>query len=403
MYTFQQQEDRLNDLTSGRTNDDPLDLTVYVGTLTSSTAIPDIMVDDDNNSTFDGILIKILEFVDSSSEQDNNDNGMTTIMPRKSQDYIIICTLVSKRFHKIISEHFNIIPVLTISPPRPPNDSYESVLFNNIENMSCYNELQKKQHICHIIIKDFHLIKSDITVYDNMQWCRGVYGIFDRLRQLIELNGIQSLQITTCIREDWYGGWFGEIMTFPNTDGISLLRFLLDISPNVREIDLSNNSGTGPWVGLRNSVATKIETLKWNNLRIDAKMTLGGFRFPKRNNFKQIFMDNAVFLLETIALYNFEKDGVFGQATFNQQMYLPDNPGNVFIFYLCCKKLERVSIRNAKYTDEIAPVEVKRITQKALIKFVRNTSTTLRWFRSDLTPINIAELRKDYPKIEFLN
>ena len=41
--------------------------------------------------------------------------------------------------------------------------------------------------------------------------------------------------------------------------------------------------------------------------------------------------------------------------------------------------------------------------QNALIKFVRNAPSTLRWFRSDLTPDNMTTLRLEQPGIELLN
>ena len=39
----------------------------------------------------------------------------------------------------------------------------------------------------------------------------------------------------------------------------------------------------------------------------------------------------------------------------------------------------------------------------ALLKFVRNAPSTLRWFRSDLTPDNMTTLRLEQPGIELLN
>ena len=43
------------------------------------------------------------------------------------------------------------------------------------------------------------------------------------------------------------------------------------------------------------------------------------------------------------------------------------------------------------------------IPQNALIKFVRNAPSSLRWFRSDLSQENIAMLKKERLGIAFLN
>jgi hypothetical protein len=59
--------------------------------------------------------------------------------------------------------------------------------------------------------------------------------------------------------------------------------------------------------------------------------------------------------------------------------------------------LERVSLRNAKVDfdglNQILP-------QYGLLKFVRNTPT-LRWFRSDLSPENVAILQAERPEVTF--
>ena len=83
-----------------------------------------------------------------------------------------------------------------------------------------------------------------------------------------------------------------------------------------------------------------------------------------------------------------------------------------FLFHDCGSEvLERVSIRNAVVrvefirddgfrgsdNDELIP-----IPQAALIKFIRNAPTTMRWFRSNLTQENIQMLQQERPKIEFV-
>ena len=88
-------------------------------------------------------------------------------------------------------------------------------------------------------------------------------------------------------------------------------------------------------------------------------------------NLKEIYMDGAQFC---------------GFSHGNE-----DDPG-IFLFHECSSKVERISIRNAR-----------NITQKMLIKFIREAPTSLRWFRSDLTPENMTMLRLERPEIVLLN
>ena len=77
----------------------------------------------------------------------------------------------------------------------------------------------------------------------------------------------------------------------------------------------------------------------------------------------------------------------------------------IFLFYECTSKvLERVSIKNAKYGGHYTEQEdVFPIPQTALIKYIRNAPTSLRWFRSDLSDENITMLQSERPAIEFTN
>jgi hypothetical protein len=78
------------------------------------------------------------------------------------------------------------------------------------------------------------------------------------------------------------------------------------------------------------------------------------------------------------------------------------NDRDAFIFHYCSKTLERVSIRNAKYSTFNHNYGVC-VPQSALVKFIRNGPPTLRWFRSDLSKENITMLQNERPEIKFLN
>jgi len=147
------------------------------------------------------------------------------------------------------------------------------------------------------------------------------------------------------------------------------------------------------------------------------------------DNLRQLVMDNSIFICyknSDIEIENGDGDR-FGIVDFETEHNDPDNMNegnddddddddgdniNRFIFHLCCQKLERLSIRNAKYVERtVYPQEqddhrsrvVNCMTQKALIKFVRHAPPTLHWFRSDLSHENIRMLQTERPTIEFLN
>ena len=97
-----------------------------------------------------------------------------------------------------------------------------------------------------------------------------------------------------------------------------------------------------------------------------------------------------------------------------------DNHQEIFIFYHCCKALERVSILNMELErhffdiededddddhnvyDEDEDHDESTFIQNILIKFVRSVPS-LRWFRSDLTSENMTMLRMERTEIELLN
>jgi hypothetical protein len=82
-----------------------------------------------------------------------------------------------------------------------------------------------------------------------------------------------------------------------------------------------------------------------------------------------------------------------------------ENHRDTFIFHCCSTALERVLIRNAKWITNHYGRRSGLIVvpQNALIKFVRNAPTSLRWFRSDLTIEDMNMLQLERPKIELLN
>jgi len=72
-----------------------------------------------------------------------------------------------------------------------------------------------------------------------------------------------------------------------------------------------------------------------------------------------------------------------------------------FFFFACNKSLERVSLKGGRYVT-MGKLVKKDFPQWALIRFVRRT-TSLKWFRSDLTQENIRLLSRERPEICFCN
>merc|ERR1711971_1210763 len=118
----------------------------------------------------------------------------------------------------------------------------------------------------------------------------------------------------------------------------------------------------------------------WNNIRYGSGITLDGEDTKHANNLRVLIVDDSVFLGNDI-----------------EKLSDLNNHQDFFLFHLCCKVLERVSFRKAKYYNN------NIIPQDALIKFVRNAPLSLKWFRSDLTEENMDILRLERPGIELLS
>ena len=126
-----------------------------------------------------------------------------------------------------------------------------------------------------------------------------------------------------------------------------------------------------------------------------------GGAMKSANNLKELIIDNS-----TLVIFVDEADYIFDLENEN------NNEAKLFLFYKCSSKvLERVSLRNTAWCAitragivvQTLAGHLKAIQQKALIKFIRNAPTTLRWFRSNLTTENIKMLHHERPEIEFVS
>ena len=174
--------------------------------------------------------------------------------------------------------------------------------------------------------------------------------------------------------------------------GSTLSRFCSLTLPNLRHVKLSNNGFGSKCLYNLTSNYLKLEKITWHNIdRKQSTIDIDGWYMWNATNLREIYMDNSVFCVEDVD----ERDQLLDLEN--------DEYSNIFLFHKCSSKLlERVSIRNAKwYTCGIRGETV--IPQNALIKFVRNAPTSLRWFRSDLTKDNMTILRSERPDIELVN
>ena len=169
------------------------------------------------------------------------------------------------------------------------------------------------------------------------------------------------------------------------------------ILPNLRELDLSNTRHGNGWGRLCNFFKNCpcLEKLTWNNIDLLSWVNINGAAWMKyASNLKELYMDDSAFIDNGREL----EDGRTSDLENEEH-------AGIFLFYECTSKvLERVSIKNAKYGGHHTEQEdVLPIPQPALIKYIRNAPTSLRWFRSDLSDANIRMLQHERPDIEFTN
>ena len=105
---------------------------------------------------------------------------------------------------------------------------------------------------------------------------------------------------------------------------------------------------------------------------------------PTGQNLKELSMDDLQY-----SIRDNEIDAMSALDTEDESVAI------MFIFPGCNSNVwERVSMRNSRFV----------IPRKALMKFPRNAPTTsLRWFRSNLTTTKINVLHKERPEIEFVS
>jgi hypothetical protein len=152
---------------------------------------------------------------------------------------------------------------------------------------------------------------------------------------------------------------------------------------NLREVNLSNAKVSQSVLRDFAHNCPLLEKVVWNNYckaSLNRWDFISGAELSYCQNLKDISMDDWYFNCYTPKSAPFQAPG-----------------GQVCIFFHCNSKLERVSLKNARcYSHQ----KRERMPQAVLIQFVRHTPS-LRWFRSDLSPENVAILQAERPEITF--
>jgi hypothetical protein len=285
----------------------------------------------------------------------------------ETQDELIDLILVSKDLHEDCKRpgiEWKIIPTIVVGAQKQQgfNSFRIQVLIQKYaHNLSDKETNQKFQRYSHMRVNDVHKFTSVLLREDVAQMTRNV-----------RIEGIISV----------------DLSSLPGIYASNYLPLALsNVLPNLRELDLSNTPFSWETTEEYSKKCRFLEKITCHNIEKDSYVTFDGDEMQSAKNLKEIYMDSSVFCYYDSG----EKDMMIDLNTTTYNSY--------FIFYHCCKMLERVSIRNARFgASPSMPVP-----QNALVKFVRNAPPCLRWFRSDLTLEHMNMLRLERPDIELLN
>ena len=269
-----------------------------------------------------------------------------------------------------------------------------------ISNMNQYFENISKTRILqgfqHWKVEDVEEFVNDSYEYINPDE-------LERLTQNIRMTGIVSLDLSLSLP---FAGGFG-----------TLQRAISCMVPNLHELDLSHTN-------MRSSIlkpfavrCPRLEIIRWNFNNDAYGIDAIGYEWNSLNFLKELYFDNCYFQFSHEMLIYGEEgtdddgdgdgDGDFdfvndNRVTEMEAMSDSNNYPNIFLFHkLNNNPLERISLRNARYTD--FDLNEGTVPQQILMKFVRKAPSTLVWFRSDLAAANIRVLQSERPGIEFLN
>jgi hypothetical protein len=156
----------------------------------------------------------------------------------------------------------------------------------------------------------------------------------------------------------------------------AMVTFIAWMLPNLRALDVSHWKFRNISLRWISEHCKNLEQLAWRGHHFGDG--LSGYRLSHFPNLREVNMDGACF-----------NGG--GQVNTVSVLY-DEHYEEEFLFHRISDRVERVSIKNARYKND--GMEPTSIPQEGLAKFVRH-ARNLRWFRSDLTPSNIEMLRQE--------
>ena len=287
--------------------------------------------------------------------------------------------LLSHEFHAMVHHHpgtkHRMYEVLLI---RPANELEDAGRFDRV-----FQQLYRRRSMLQLY-RTIKFVRLDqfgsqffSTPYQHTtNWPGGAF----------ELNGIVTLDMSSPTATEYS---LGRISARRLGFALSML------FPNLREMNLSNQILSEEFLRKMSKTCVDLEIITWNNMTGASTVHIDGTELRHANNLTEIWMDNAEF--QATSRHDF----------FLHQYSLSDMENTahagIFLLHQCSNKLERVSIRHATYVYQTRPRKTLPVPQNALIKFIRNAPSTLKSFRSDLTPENMTMLRSERPEIELLN
>jgi len=289
------------------------------------------------------IRVKILNYFDEKKQQE-----LRTLL------------VISKQFNATCKQ-----PGIELNPLRHNGGN----TFNFLQTMTQYQRNadtnNKLQRYCRIRV-------HGINKFNNF-----LHGAHLELitNNIIRMYGVETLDITIPLSSQ-------TVVYMTNSLPLAIFR----ICPNLRAVDFSNVRMRGSLLRDCSRECHRLEKITWCHIHGCSHINVNGEGMESATNLREIIMDASFF---------------YGRTDLGRMSDLNNHP-HFFLFHRCCNQgLERLSIRNAIHA--VYGQSKSSVSQNALIKFVRNVPSTLKWFRSDLTHDNLNMLRLERPDIELLN
>ena len=328
---------------------------------------------------------------------------LTRTMSYMDNETLMVMCLVCKQIRDMIwtgrGMENKLVRIFELSPSQINNDG-QSRVRRFVSHMNQYFRNATKTRI----LQGFqHWKVQDVVEFDDnrLGYVSNDHDELERLTQNIRMTGIVSLDMTLLLP-------IARHRRYPNT----LYRAISFMVPNLQKLDVSHTC-MNPCILEHFAVrCPRLEIIRWNYNGGDGVMSIDAEcdDIQSMNNLKELYADNLFFRFNHDRRIDENGDTVDvdddddndNNVTEIEAMSDSNNYPNIFLFCrLYNNPLERISIRNAQYTD---PDWVQQILpQNVLMKFVRKAPATLVWFRSDLSQENIQILQSERPGIQLLN